>query len=422
MKTQPIFSYLFAFALLLGLVWSCKKVDTAVTPTPTPTPVTKSAAKDITKFSFATLSPAVDATIDATAKTIKATLPVGTDITKLVPTITISDKATISPATGVAQDFTKSVTYTVTAEDASTQAYVVTLTVTPKSSAKNILTVSFNGTTPAVKAAIDTTAKTITALLPIGTDVTKLVPTITFSEKATVSPASGVAQNFTNVVTYTVTAEDGSTKNYTIKAATDAYYYSNIRMTAEKRYGSEADSSLLDFKTGKVYLLKDGAKYASTIDLMLLYNFGLELLTPNRIQNCTACGTSDIKPIITAQNWSIIRKGDIDWVKKNIVELSVPGSGQIASTDWSNLAFAADIDAKFTVGTKLDQNNENKFSLSGTTIVGYEGSSSDPVTRFDKVLYRIISHEGKKGILRINSFGKKASGGYYVVLDIKVQK
>ena len=52
MKKQPIFRSLFALALLLGVVWSCKKEETAVVPTP----AVKSAAKDITKFSFAALA------------------------------------------------------------------------------------------------------------------------------------------------------------------------------------------------------------------------------------------------------------------------------------------------------------------------------------------------------------------------------
>ena len=58
----------------------------------------------------------VDATIDVSTKAITVTVPAGTDVTKLVPTITISDKVTISPVTtGVAQDFSKEVSYTVTA-------------------------------------------------------------------------------------------------------------------------------------------------------------------------------------------------------------------------------------------------------------------------------------------------------------------
>lgn len=50
-----------------------------------------------------------------------------------------------------------------------------------------------------------------------GTDVTALTPTIVVSTGATVSPASGTAKDFTNAVTYTVTAANGtSTKAYTV--------------------------------------------------------------------------------------------------------------------------------------------------------------------------------------------------------------
>lgn len=51
------------------------------------------------------------------------------DLKALTPVITISDKAVISPATGVAQDFSagKSVTYTVIAEDGTAKAYTVSV-------------------------------------------------------------------------------------------------------------------------------------------------------------------------------------------------------------------------------------------------------------------------------------------------------
>lgn len=56
----------------------------------------------------------------------------------------------------------------------------------------------------------------ITVKMPAGTDVTALAPTIQISEKATVSPASGIAQNFTKPVIYTVTSEKGNTEEYTV--------------------------------------------------------------------------------------------------------------------------------------------------------------------------------------------------------------
>lgn len=62
------------------------------------------------------------------------------DLKALTPVITISDKAVISPATGVAQDFSagKSVTYTVIAEDGTAKAYTVSV-----AGSQNVLKYSF---------------------------------------------------------------------------------------------------------------------------------------------------------------------------------------------------------------------------------------------------------------------------------------
>ncbi len=84
--------------------------------------------KDILSFKFAALDPVVTASLNYADFTITAEVPYDTDVTSLVPTIEISEGATVSPASAVAQDFTSAVTYTVTAEDESTQDWVVTIT------------------------------------------------------------------------------------------------------------------------------------------------------------------------------------------------------------------------------------------------------------------------------------------------------
>jgi len=83
-------------------------------------------AKAITSFSFA--SPIATTTIDEINHTISFVAPFGTNVAALVPTITITG-ASVSPLSGVAHDFTSPVTYTVTAADGSTQAYVVSINV-----------------------------------------------------------------------------------------------------------------------------------------------------------------------------------------------------------------------------------------------------------------------------------------------------
>ncbi|MBV6646635.1 MAG: DUF5018 domain-containing protein [Cyclobacteriaceae bacterium] len=172
----------------------------------------KSDAKEILSFVFADLTPAV--TGNVTVTNIAATVPFGTDLTSLSPTVTVSQSATVSPASGAAQDFTSPVTYTVMAEDGSTADYTVTVSVEAGSDAKDITSFVFEGLDPDVTGVI--TGTEIAADVPFGTDVTTLVPTIVISDLASVDPATGAAQDFTNAVNYTVTAQDGSDQVYTV--------------------------------------------------------------------------------------------------------------------------------------------------------------------------------------------------------------
>ena len=89
-----------------------------------------SSAKELLTFVFEALDPDVIGVI--TDNAIQADVPFGTDLTTLVPTITISDLATIDPASGAAQDFSSPVNYTVTAQDGSTNVYAITVTELPK--------------------------------------------------------------------------------------------------------------------------------------------------------------------------------------------------------------------------------------------------------------------------------------------------
>jgi hypothetical protein len=97
--------------------------DDSETPAPE-TPIGKS----ILGFAFPDVTPGIAGIVDEAAKTIAVTVPAATDLKALKPTITLSEGSAISPATGVAQDFSKPVIYTVTAGDGATQAYTVTVT------------------------------------------------------------------------------------------------------------------------------------------------------------------------------------------------------------------------------------------------------------------------------------------------------
>lgn len=80
------------------------------------------------------------------------------------------------------------------------------------------------------RAAIE--ANTIYFNLPPGTSVTSLIPTITLPAGTTISPASGTPVDFSNTVTYTVTAPDGSVLQYTVSVTVEDALSSEKRITS----------------------------------------------------------------------------------------------------------------------------------------------------------------------------------------------
>lgn len=169
---------------------------------------TASPAKDFLTFGANVIGSS--ATIDTNAATIAWIVPYGSTVTSLAPTYTLSALATSAPISGTSRNFTTPQTYTNTAQDLSTKVYTVTVTVAAPSTNKNMLTFDF----PSGPATIVGTNISVT--VPYGTAVTNLAPTYTASPLATGTPVSGTARNFTTPQTYTVTAQDFSTKAYLV--------------------------------------------------------------------------------------------------------------------------------------------------------------------------------------------------------------
>ena len=219
----------------------------------------KSAAKEIT--SAILLAKAGDTTspatvkIDNAKKAIDFTLPAGSDTSKLgemILKLTVSDYATVKksgdtdnwPAAGKAcgMELNKAATFTVTAENGSTQDYTVTITRT-KSTTKDITAVKLLNADKSVIAEGKLSGTTWTITLPSDTDkalINKIGTStdvfmqinytgVSLAQAEGYSDASaaenmkwssgnimcGISPNSSN--TFTVTAEDGSTKTYTVE-------------------------------------------------------------------------------------------------------------------------------------------------------------------------------------------------------------
>ncbi|MEH0152524.1 hypothetical protein V6R21_00180 [Limibacter armeniacum] len=192
----------------------------------------------ISSFDFASLD-LPESAVSMDGNVITVTVPFGTDITKLTPSISISEGAVINPKIGE-MDFSSDVSFIVTAEDGQTKAtYTVKVIVAAPTdgSITEILVseaneVTFDGNTIIIK-------------VYEGTDVTALAPEIVLTDGSTVSPASGVAQDFTNAIEYTVSFGD-ETKVYTVKVEFVPYGFST---TSEVYNFSAATASIPFFFT-----------------------------------------------------------------------------------------------------------------------------------------------------------------------------
>jgi len=260
---------LLAFMLLcLCFLNACKKSSPPALP----------ANKDILSFVFKTsLNSAVlqaDVYGLVGKDSIIAKVPVGTAITALTPDLTISGKS-VNPTNHTAQNFTNPVRYTVTAEDGSQRLY--TVLVKYLSTSKEILSFVFKAAdNPGLTVDLHLVAgtDTLSAVAPPEIDLHKLVPSITFNGQQ-ISPADKSQQDFSVPVNYTVTAEDGSVRKYTVilgsnkllfTGCSNGYLYALDANTGKIKWQYNCGVQVLNpaFSNGYVYtMLSDGQMLAA---------------------------------------------------------------------------------------------------------------------------------------------------------------
>lgn len=139
---------------------------------------------------------------------IAITIPYAMDLAAVEPEIAFSEFASLTAPAALQEGEN---TYTVTSEDGKVRTYTVTITRTAVATGRQILSFTYG----AVAGTIDQVNGTISLVLPAGTGTT-FAPTIRVSDFATVTPASGEAQDFSKPVNYKVTAQNGSTNTYTV--------------------------------------------------------------------------------------------------------------------------------------------------------------------------------------------------------------
>lgn len=204
MKPLPVF---FACLVLVAFL-QCKKKR----------PVPVADTKSITAFILRVAdNPALASDVYGviTDDTIFIKLVQGIPLQNLVPTISHTGVG-INPASGTPQNFSQLVYYTVTAQNGSTRKYVVKASYlsNKKEITSFVLRASDNPGLGADLAGV-IRSDTIRIILQSDIPLTGLVPAIVHTGK-NINPTGSTAQDFSNLVKYTVVAEDGSTRTYTV--------------------------------------------------------------------------------------------------------------------------------------------------------------------------------------------------------------
>ena len=194
---------------------------------------TKQAVAGIEAFYLSIDGQPYEGVIDDEKGTIAITgVPSDANVKSLAPDIVLTKGTSVcSPLSGVAQNFSVPVTYTVSGDNMDSKTYTVSVTDVSGNyitGAGNSGTNGDNGsgtvtagtkitefTLLGVSGEIDDAARTVIIKLPAGTDVSAVAPSVTVSSGCTVSPVSGEVVDLTTPVTYTVTG-NGSSSSYTV--------------------------------------------------------------------------------------------------------------------------------------------------------------------------------------------------------------
>ncbi len=277
-----IYSCLF-LALALFTFNSCSSdSDEVVRETP------KSSDKDI--FSFTFIWDGVELPVNFDDTSLSIVFPALSDVTKLVPTIDVSDKATIEPKSGVAQDFTNPVTYTVTAEDGSKKEYVVTVSLLDPGTDTRIFVFGFKNLAEgqASYRTYDRDSTDIDSLVysvPYLSPIKELISDIYIDDYATIVPASGETLDYTEPVKYTVTAQNGDTQEYLIFIENDLDDVKVQGFTIDS-FRDKKPGDIISFNVNEINPILDSIK-VSLVDRLTQTKIALEVQDAIEIDSWT---------------------------------------------------------------------------------------------------------------------------------------
>ena len=243
-----------------------------------------------------------------------------------------------------------------------------TCTVKVLSSEKQIISFRISGQIGATL--IDEDTHTIRVVVPRGTDRTQLAPAIRVSEGATVSPASDEPQDFTNEVSYTVTAEDGETQTFRVIVIEPILI--DEKETAINNEnpayeipdtGTSEESIVINIAEGTknpivvVSTPKDSSLTTQQVDINVEPNVVAPII---HMSNRTPSGTDEVEAYLPFEFNIRMNIGDL-----GTVEVTIPkGTKVMTDNEWDGIIDLPEMiksaERKQTVKQEIEKHPENK--------------------------------------------------------------
>ena len=379
---QNLFRLAGVILLVLFTLNGCKKDNT----TPNKTSKLVSPGKEIVYFKI--VNPAATGIIDTTTFKISVSVPGGTDVTALTTDISLAEGHTISPAAGVAQNFTDPVIYTVKRPDNSTTQWTVSV-VSQIVNVDQDITQSETWTSDKIyfiNSAINVNSNATLTIQP-GT-------VVRFGAGGSLS--IGYSTNGTLIANGTNASPIVFTSSSTtpVAGAWDGlYFYENALNTSSLAYcnityaGSSSSYGALNIIGSDVAINNCSVSFSGSNGIYSSYINGKGgFVTFN---NNTVNTTASFGLVIDAQEAGTIGTGN---TFTSVTGISLTGSyNNTTAQTWKNLnvpyivSSELDIDGNLTIeaGTQFKFDGNGSLSIgyyNATTFVADGGSSGTPVT------------------------------------------
>ena len=298
----------------------------------------------ITSFKFG------DKTANIKGTDISITLPYGTDLKNLKAKVEVSEGARIIPDPTIAQNYENELNFIVTSKDRKTRkTYKVKVTV-EKNKKAEITSFKFGDKTTTIN------GTNISITLPIGTDAKNLKAEAKISAGASISPDPNTPRDYTKPVDFTVTAEDGTTKQtYKVTVTVEPVLITSWQAGWRD---DDAYTATIDHKTKKINIDVNSADFDTKVTLL----DGATTITPD--PNTITNWVNEVSFTVSKGSNRKVYKVKVTVNRRNIIKITTPKATSKTAGSLKSIL-------KVQIGLHSNTGNFNHIDVSSVTDMSY---------------------------------------------------